>query len=212
MMTMRINSWTSFNASIVSAETGDPDNEISAVLFQQSCPNLTVFVNCLVKLNFTYDKNLVPQTRSSLQISYVIRRVCHESPVEFITQHISTYLGPPCVYKLCEKQHPSYIAMCVHLPFGQLLAESKFLYMFTDCGPPCWSPLMLETACSAAVQAGGAPEGGWDTREKSEVSGRCLEVWLQGLSSKSSQICLCNSLIVAISSSHFHSLLFQFSH
>jgi len=38
---------------------------------------------------------------------------------------------------------------------------------------------MLETACSAAVQAGGAPEGGWDTREKSEVSGRCLEVWLQ---------------------------------
>ena len=35
---------------------------------------------------------------------------------------------------------------------------------------------MLETACSAAVQAVGAPEGGWDTRE---VSGRCLEVWFQ---------------------------------
>ena len=57
--------------------------------------------------------------------------------LNFFTQHISTYLGPPCVYKLCGKQHPSYIAMCVHLPFGQLLAESKFLYMFTDCGPPC---------------------------------------------------------------------------
>lgn len=38
---------------------------------------------------------------------------------------------------------------------------------------------MLETACSAAIQTGGAPEGGWDTREKSEVSRRCLEVWLQ---------------------------------
>jgi len=36
--------------------------------------------------------------------------------LNFFTQHISTYLGPPCVYKLCEKQHPSYIAMCVHLP------------------------------------------------------------------------------------------------
>ena len=64
--------------------------------------------------------------------------------------------------------------------------------MFTDCGPPCWSPLMLKTACSAAVQAGGAPEGGWDTREKSEVSGRCLEVWLQRLSRESSYLCLFN--------------------
>ena len=93
MMTMSVNSWTSFNASIVSAETGDPDNEnTGAVLFQQSCPNLTVFVNCLVKLNFTYDKNLDPQTTSSLQISYIIRGVYHESPIQFFffTQRIST--------------------------------------------------------------------------------------------------------------------------
>ena len=133
MMTMSVNSWTSFNASVVSAETGDPDNEnTGAVLFQQSCPNLTVFVNCLVKLNFTYDKNLDPQTTSSLQISYIIRGVYHESPVQFFfyttyfnlsLKAVSTYLGPPCVYILYEKQHPSYIAMCVHLPCDQLLAE-----------------------------------------------------------------------------------------
>ena len=56
--------------------------------------------------------------------------------VQFFSRHISTQLGVPCVYILCETQHPCYIEMCVHLTYSQLLIESKCFVMFTDCGPP----------------------------------------------------------------------------
>ena len=51
----------------------------------------------------------------------------------FFTQHISTYLGPPCVYILSEKQHPSYVCASA---LWSTVGRKLILFLFTDCGPP----------------------------------------------------------------------------
>ena len=69
-----MNTWTSLIASIakrrLKALTVRTIHIQVLCCSQQSCPNLTVFVNCLVKLNLSYDKKIKLQT-NSLYFRYV---------------------------------------------------------------------------------------------------------------------------------------------
>ena len=126
-MTMRINSWTSFTASIISAETGDNENN-------------TLYRCCAIATKLSqFDSfcQLFGETEFYFkQISYIIRRVYNKTSLQFLHDIFNLFWSSLCTYTLWDIAFLLHSNVCASA-LRQTVAEKKKVHFPPVDHPSC---------------------------------------------------------------------------